>query len=69
MSVGYKELKFFRVFNRWGEQVYYGKTLETGWDGMHKNRPAELGIYFWQISFIDRFGKEGFLKGDVTLMR
>ncbi len=68
-SVGYRNLKFFRVYNRWGEPVYYGKSLETGWDGMHNGRPAEVGVYFWQIKFIDRFGKEGYMKGDVTLIR
>jgi gliding motility-associated-like protein len=69
MAVGYRDLKFFRVFNRWGEEVYYGETLETGWNGTWKGSPAEFGVYYWQISFIDRFGKEGFIKGDVTLLR
>lgn len=69
VAVGYRSLKSFQVFNRWGEEVYSGKTLETGWDGTYNHRQAEIGVYFWQISFIDRFGKEGYLKGDVTLLR
>lgn len=68
-SVGYQSLKFFRVYNRWGEEVYFGKSLETGWDGRHNGRAAEVGVYFWQIRFVDRFGNEGFMKGDVTLIR
>lgn len=70
MAVGYRSLKFFRVVNRWGEEVYNGKTLETGWDGTNRNgKPADLGVYFWQISYIDRFGKESYMKGDVTLIK
>jgi gliding motility-associated-like protein len=68
-AVGYKKLKYFKVFNRWGQEVYTGNSLETGWDGTWAGRPGEIGVYFWQISYIDRFGKDGFLKGDVTLIR
>jgi gliding motility-associated-like protein len=68
-AVGYKDLRYFKVYNRWGEEVYTGNSLEVGWDGTFKGRRSELGIYFWQISFTDRFGKEGFMKGDVMLIR
>jgi gliding motility-associated-like protein len=68
-AVGYRNLKYFRVFNRWGEEVYRGKSLEDGWNGTYNNMPAEMGVYFWEISFIDRFGKDGYMKGDVTLLR
>ncbi len=69
LAVGYRNLKYFRVFNRWGEQVFYGESIENGWNGTHNNQPAEMGVYFWQIVFIDRFGVEGQVKGDVTLIR
>ena len=68
-AVGYQSLKYFKVFNRWGEQVYFGQSLEEGWDGTYNHKQADIGTYFWQISFVDRFGKEGTLKGDVTLIR
>lgn len=69
VAVGYRSLEYLRVFNRWGEQVYLGKDLETGWDGNYKNQKAEMGTYFWELKFTDRFGKQGFMKGDVTLLR
>ncbi len=69
IAIGYKNLNYFRVFNRWGEEVYYGTDLETGWDGTYNKRQADLGTYFWEISFTDRFGAKGFMKGDVTLLR
>jgi gliding motility-associated-like protein len=69
IAVGYKDLKFFKVFNRWGQEVYSNTSLETGWNGTFNNKQCDLGTYYWQIGFTDRFGKDGFLKGDVTLVR
>jgi gliding motility-associated-like protein len=69
VAVGYRNLKFFRVFNRWGQEVYYGTNLEVGWDGTYNHKRADMGTYFWEIGFTDRFGNDSFLKGDVTLLR
>ncbi len=69
IAVGYRSLNYFRVFNRWGERVYNSTSLEVGWDGSYGNKKCEMGTYFWEISFTDRFGKGGFQKGDVTLIR
>ena len=69
IAVGYRRLNYFRVFDRWGERVYNSTSLETGWDGTFGNKKCEIGTYFWEISFTDRFGKNGFQKGDVMLIR
>jgi len=69
IAVGYRDLNYFRIYNRWGQQVFFGNSIEVGWDGTYENKKAEMGTYFWEISFTDRFGKQGFLKGDVTLIR
>ena len=69
LAVGYRSLNYFRVFNRWGERVYSTNSLEVGWDGTYNNKQAEIGSYYWVISYVDRFGKEGLMKGDVTLIR
>lgn len=69
ITIGYRSLRYLRVFDRWGEEVYFGKSLEAGWNGNYKGKKAEMGVYFWELSYIDRFGKEGFMKGDVTLVR
>jgi len=69
VAVGYKSLKYFRIYDRWGEEVFLSKDLETGWDGTYRGKPMEIGTYYWQIAFVDRFGKEAYLKGDVTLVR
>ena len=69
VAVGYRSVKYFRVYNRWGEEVYFGNNITEGWNGIYNHKQAELGTYFWQISFTDRFGKDGYMKGDVTLVR
>ncbi len=68
-SVGYSKLNYFRIFNRWGEEVFFTTSLETGWDGTCHNKTADIGTYYWDISYKDRFGKDGSMKGDVTLVR
>jgi gliding motility-associated-like protein len=69
VSVGYAGLKYFRVFNRWGQDVYVSESLETGWNGTLNGVMAEMGVYYWVIRYVDRFGVEGVVKGDVTLLR
>ena len=69
IAVGYKNLNYFRVFDRWGERVYNSTSLEVGWDGTYNNKQAELGTYYWVVSYVDRFGQQGLMKGDVTLIR
>lgn len=68
-AVGYRQMKYFKVYNRFGEEVFFGKSLEVGWDGMFNNKPAEMGVYFWHLAYVDRYGNEGHLQGDVTLLR
>jgi len=69
LAIGYRSLNYFRVFNRWGQEIYFGQSLDGGWDGSYRDKKAELGTYFWEIGYTDRFGKPGSLKGDVTLVR
>jgi gliding motility-associated-like protein len=69
IAIGYKDIKYFRVYNRWGQLVYDDNSFETGWDGTYNNKQAEMGVYYWEIIFTDRHGKDSFLKGDVTLVR
>ena len=69
VAVGYKSVNYFRVYDRWGEQVYFGESLTNGWDGTYNHKQAEMGTYFWQISYVDRTGRQAYMKGDVTLVK
>jgi gliding motility-associated-like protein len=68
-GIGYRNINYFRVFNRWGEQVFYTTKFLEGWNGYWKGRQADIGTYFWVLSMNNRFGKEEVIKGDAALLR
>ena len=66
----------FRVFNRWGEIVYYAdnvtQALYKGWDGTHRKtgKKMEIGVYVWLLEARKLNGdKIGPLYGNVSLLR
>jgi gliding motility-associated-like protein len=60
----------FRVYNRYGEQVFYSNTLNNGWDGTWNGKPADMGVYHYTV-IVARPGHDHnqVIKGDVTLIR
>jgi gliding motility-associated-like protein len=36
-----------RVFNRWGNEVFYDKNYRNGWDGTWLDKPLPDGVYFY----------------------
>ncbi len=65
-------IKTFRVFDRWGAEVFGATDFlpETmGWDGRHNNREMKpaVFVYYAEIEFKD--GLTEIFKGDVILMR
>ena len=69
IGIGFRNINYFRVFNRWGQQVYYGTRFNEGWDGSYQGAKADIGTYYWVLSITDRFGNEQMLKGDSALLR
>jgi gliding motility-associated-like protein len=51
-----KELRYFRVYNRWGQEVFQTNQAGKGWDGTLKGvrQPAET--YSWTLECIDMKG-------------
>ncbi len=56
----------FRVFNRWGQEIYNGNK---GWDGMWKGVVQEAGVYTYLIRVAYPDGEIETYKGDVTLVK
>jgi gliding motility-associated-like protein len=68
--VGYKQINFFHIFNRYGQKVYTSTNDNyPGWDGKQGGQMAELGVYYWVINVTDKDGNKVVQKGDVTLLR
>ncbi|WP_118976871.1 gliding motility-associated C-terminal domain-containing protein [Taibaiella koreensis] len=65
-------ITMFRIFNRWGQEVYNGSGKNTqGWDGTYHNqgKPADGGTYYYVLKVTFLNGKEKIMKGDVQLIR
>ncbi len=64
------ELKDFRIYNRWGNEVFQTQYLYDSWNGNFKGAPSEIGIYYYVVRYLCTYNrKEYVLKGDITLLR
>ncbi|MCY7408860.1 MAG: gliding motility-associated C-terminal domain-containing protein [Chitinophagales bacterium] len=61
-----------KVFNRWGQMVYFSNDPTIGWDGKFNGKPSELGTYIWQLEYAGSqhaLVLDQQLKGYVVLVR
>jgi len=66
---GVKEIKYFRIFNRWGQLLFETKTNQHGWDGTIKGIPQRGQVVVWMIEGLgadDRIYRQ---KGTSVLIR
>ena len=69
LSVGIKKINYFRVFNRWGQMVFSGTTLNDGWDGKLGGSEQPGGVYVWIVQATTRDDRVIIKKGTVMLIR
>ena len=59
-----------RIFNRWGDVVFFSEEMSVKWDGTYQSGPAELGVYVWIVKTIDAItGEFREYTGHVSLIR
>lgn len=68
-NLRYDKMTEFRIFNRWGRQVFETNVPTQGWDGTIKGEPAPTDVYYYSIKITLPGGEQKVLKGDVTLLR
>ena len=66
---GIKELRYFRVFNRWGQLLYESKNDGSGWNGSLKGIQQPTQVLVWLAEGIGVDGKTHFRKGSTVLVR
>ena len=69
---GYDNLSFFRfrIYNRWGAEVFLSSSQEKGWNGLLNGQPQPPGLYVWMLEYKKKYSYPTFLrKGTVTLIR
>jgi gliding motility-associated-like protein len=60
----------FRIFNRWGNQIFITNNQSEGWNGNWNNQPQPAGTYVWEIRYENTLtGKIERSTGTVTLIR
>jgi gliding motility-associated-like protein len=57
-----------KIFNQWGEGIYEGSDVTTGWDGKQKGKLQPMGVYFYVIKIRFTNGTESIRKGAVNLL-
>ena len=67
--VGMRDLEYFAVFNRFGQQVFLSHNAGEGWDGRIDGQPQPPGTYVWMVRGTDLNGKPVEHKGTVLLIR
>jgi gliding motility-associated-like protein len=69
MTNNLRELKYFRIYNRWGELVFQTNMLGQGWDGIYKGKPQVMDTYTWTAEAIGMDGRYYKSAGNSILLR
>jgi hypothetical protein len=67
--VGIRTLDYFRIYNRYGEIVFYTNNINEGWNGWYKGKQQPLASYVWECKAISITGNGIVKKGNVVLIR
>lgn len=60
---------WFRVFDRWGEEIFTTAPGGPEWDGTANGKPAPPGVYVWRLELTPTDEAQDPLYGHVTLVR
>jgi gliding motility-associated-like protein len=62
-------LKYFRIYDAWGQTVFETDNLSEGWDGTVAGRAAPLGVYVYELQATCQNGYDVIKTGNVTAVR
>ncbi|RYD57992.1 MAG: gliding motility-associated C-terminal domain-containing protein [Sphingobacteriales bacterium] len=68
-NMTFQGLMEFRIFNRWGQEIFSTTDMKGGWDGTWNGEPQPVGNYRYVIKLAQGDGKAENYTGDVTLVR
>lgn len=66
---GLKELIEFKIYNRWGEQVFFTNDFNVGWDGKLNGVDQNMDTYVFVAKAVSYAGFFIDTKGTITLLR
>jgi gliding motility-associated-like protein len=56
-----------RIFNRWGDEIYFAEPYNNDWQGTHEDKPLPAGTYFYLIQL--RPDIDEYEQGFITIVR
>lgn len=65
---GNVNLIIFKIYNRWGENIFISRDINHGWDGTFKGVQAPMEVYVY-FAIIEEEGIIKKYKGNITLIR
>ncbi|MBR5983366.1 MAG: PKD domain-containing protein [Bacteroidales bacterium] len=68
-GLGIKELRQFRIYNRWGEEVFFTNDLHTGWDGTISGIVQNMDTYSYYVEAEMYDGSIRTKKGNIMLLK
>ena len=67
--VGIKSFTYFKVFNRFGQLVFYTTNENEGWDGKIKGSLQNMSSFVWIAEAVDFRGNKLQRKGTTTIIQ
>jgi gliding motility-associated-like protein len=68
-AIGIQVFKYFAVYNRWGQRVFYTTNEGAAWDGTLGGQSQPTGTYVWMAMGLDFSGHSIARQGTVILIR
>ena len=71
-GIGWSSDNFeLRIFNRWGEEIYYTTDINKGWDGTDENsgKKVHMGVYVWKVKIMANSNETFEYVGTVTVVQ
>jgi gliding motility-associated-like protein len=69
LLIDMKSLSYFKIFNKWGQQIFETSDANNSWDGTMNGQPQDIGNYVWLAQGIDNEGNVVNQHGQVVLIR
>jgi gliding motility-associated-like protein len=66
---GIANLRYFRIFDRWGVKVFETTDINAGWDGTFNGVMQPFGVYVYEIGAVTSAGRSFEKHGNVTLIK
>lgn len=69
ICVGITKLKYFKIYNRWGNILFETSDESKGWDGRFRGQIQPADSYIWLVEGVDTNGKEIRKTGTLNLIK